>query len=136
MPAGLFSGGSLAYEAETILGPGRRILDLGTEEYTQGRPHPMVDPALRLGLLRDEGSRAGVVLLDVVLGHGAHADPAGALAEVLGVLAADRPVIAHVCGTPSDPQDARRQERTLRDVGVTVAPTNAAAARLAAEATT
>ena len=132
---GLFSGGSLAYEAETILGRGWRILDLGTEEYTQGRPHPMVDPALRLGLLRDEGSRAGVVLLDVVLGHGAHADPAGALADVLGDLAADRPVIAHVCGTPSDPQDARRQERTLRDVGVTVAPTNAAAARLAAEAT-
>jgi FdrA protein len=132
---GLFSGGSLAYEAETILGPGRRILDLGAEEYTQGRPHPMVDPALRLAMLRDEGSRAGAVLLDVVLGHGSHADPAGALAETLAELAADRPVIAHVCGTPADPQDARRQERTLRDAGVTVAPTNAAAARLAAEAT-
>jgi FdrA protein len=132
---GLFSGGSLAYEAETILGPGRRILDLGAEEYTQGRPHPMVDPAYRLALLRDEGRRAGAVLLDVVLGHGAHADPAGALAETLADLAVDRPVIAHVCGTPADPQDARRQERTLRDAGVTVAPTNAAAARLAAEAT-
>ncbi|HEX5618274.1 MAG TPA: hypothetical protein VFX51_07625 [Solirubrobacteraceae bacterium] len=132
---GLFSGGSLAYEAETILGPGRRILDLGAEEYTQGRPHPMVDPAYRLALLRDEGRRAGAVLLDVVLGHGAHADPAGALAETLAELAADRPVIAHVCGTPADPQDAHRQERTLRDAGVTVAPTNAAAARLAAEAT-
>ena len=96
----------------------------------------MVDPALRLALLRDEGEPApACVLLDVVLGHGAHADPAGALAEALGDLAADRPVIAHVCGTPADPQDARRQERTLRDAGVTVAPTNAAAARLAAEAT-
>ncbi len=52
---GLFSGGSLAYEAETILGHGRRILDLGTEEYTQGRPHPMVDPELRLAMLRDAG---------------------------------------------------------------------------------
>lgn len=131
---GLFSGGSLAYEAETILGPGWRILDLGTEEYTQGRPHPMVDPALRLALLRDEGSRAGLVLLDVVLGHGAHPDPAGALADTLAALAAGRPVIAHVCGTPDDPQDARRQEQTLRDAGVTVAPTNAAAARLAAGA--
>jgi FdrA protein len=129
---GLFSGGSLAYEAETILGPGRRILDLGTEEYTQGRPHPMVDPELRLRMLRDEGRRAGVVLLDVVLGHGAHPDPAGALAPTLAEL--DAPVIAHVCGTPEDPQDARRQERTLRDAGVLVAPTNAAAARLAAAA--
>jgi FdrA protein len=131
---GLFSGGSLAYEAETILGPGRRILDLGTEEYTQGRPHPMVDPGVRLALLRDEGRRAGVVLLDVVLGHGSHPDPAGALAETLADLAGDRPVIAHVCGTAADPQDARRQERTLRDAGVVVAPTNAAAARLAAGA--
>jgi FdrA protein len=131
---GLFSGGSLAYEAETILGPGRRILDLGAEEYTQGRPHPMVDPALRLALLREEGPRAGLVLLDVVLGHGAHADPAGALAGVLADLARDRPVIAHVCGTPGDPQDVRAQERTLREAGVVVAPTNAAAARLAAGA--
>jgi FdrA protein len=95
----------------------------------------MVDPALRVGMLRDEGSRAGLVLLDVVLGHGSHPDPAGALADALAALAADRPVIAHVCGTPDDPQDARRQERTLREAGVTVAPTNAAAARLAAEAT-
>jgi len=131
---GLFSGGSLAYEAETILGPGRRILDLGSEEYTQGRPHPMVDPELRLAMLRDEARGAGLVLLDVVLGHGAHADPAGALAGTLAELAEDRPVIAHVCGTPDDPQDARRQEQTLRDAGVLVAPTNAAAARLAAGA--
>ena len=59
--------------------------------------------------------------------------PAGS-PTVLGELGADRPVIAHVCGTPDDPQDARRQEAALRDAGVIVAPTNAAAARLAAEA--
>ena len=40
-------------------------------------------------------------------------------------------MIAHVCGTDADPQDARRQEAALRDAGVHVAPTNAAAARLA-----
>jgi FdrA protein len=131
---GLFSGGSLAHEAATILGPGPRIVDLGAEEYTQGRPHPMVDPELRLALLREEGRHAGLVLLDVVLGHGAHPDPAGALADTLAELAAARPVIAHVCGTPDDPQDARAQEQTLRDAGVVVAPTNAAAARLAAGA--
>jgi FdrA protein len=85
-------------------------------------------------MLRDEARDAGLVLLDVVLGHGAHADPAGALAGTLAALAEDRPVIAHVCGTPDDPQDARRQEQTLRDAGVLVAPTNAAAARLAAGA--
>jgi FdrA protein len=128
---GLFSGGSLAHEAQTILGPGHRILDLGEEEYTQGRPHPMVDLELRRRMLRDEGPKAGCVLLDVVLGHGSHANPAGELAETLEMLARDRPVIAHVCGTKNDPQDAERQEATLRQAGVRVAPTNAAAARLA-----
>jgi FdrA protein len=126
---GLFSGGSLAYEAQTILGPGHRILDLGEEEYTQGRPHPMVDLELRRRMLREEGPKAGCVLLDVVLGHGAHPDPAGELAETLEALTC--PVIAHVCGTKNDPQDAERQAATLREAGVHVAPTNAAAARLA-----
>ena len=126
---GLFSGGSLAYEAQTILGPGHRILDLGDAEYTQGRPHPMVDLELRRRMLREDGPAAGCVLLDVVLGHGAHPDPAGELAETLAGLGA--PVIAHVCGTAADPQDAGRQEATLREAGVHVAPTNAAAARLA-----
>ncbi len=128
---GLFSGGSLAYEAQTILGPGHRIVDLGEEEYTQGRPHPMVDLELRRRMLREDGPRAGCVLLDVVLGHGSHPDPAGELADTLEDLARERPVIAHVCGTDADPQDARRQEATLREAGVVVAPTNAAAARLA-----
>jgi FdrA protein len=124
---GLFSGGSLAHEAMTILGPGHRILDLGEEEYTQGRPHPMVDLELRRRMLQE--TDAGCVLLDVVLGHGAHPDPASELAETLAGLEA--PVIAHVCGTKDDPQDAERQEAILRAAGVHVAPTNAAAARLA-----
>jgi FdrA protein len=148
---GLYSGGTLAYEAATILEPalgriggnagdgsteGHRIYDLGEEEYTQGRPHPMVDLEVRRRMLRDAAGDDGIgcVLLDVVTGHGSHADPAGALAEPLATLARERPVIAHVCGTPGDPQDARRQAAVLRDCGVVVAPSNAVAARLAARA--
>ena len=145
---GLYSGGSLAHEAVTVLEPvlggiggnaghggdGHAIFDLGEEEYTQGRPHPMIDLEVRLGMLQDAGSDVGCVLLDVVLGHGSHPDPAGGLAASLSALAKDRPVIAHVCGTDGDPQDATRQAATLRDAGVIVAPTNAAAARLAARA--
>jgi len=148
---GLYSGGTLAFEAATILEPalgriggnagdggseGHRIFDLGEEEYTQGRPHPMVDLELRRRMLRDAAGddRVGCVLLDVVTGHGSHADPAVGLAEPLAALARDRPVIAHVCGTPGDPQDARRQAAVLRDCGVVVAPSNAVAARLAARA--
>ena len=74
----------------------------------------------------------GCVLLDVVIGHGSHPDPASELAPVLKDFKI--PVIAHVCGTDADPQDASRQEETLRNAGVIVAPTNAAAARLAARA--
>ena len=118
---------------QTILGPGHRIVDLGDEQYTQGRPHPMVDLELRRRMLRQEGPSAGCVLLDVVLGHGSHPDPAGGLAETLAEL--ESPVIAHVCGTNEDPQDAARQEATLREAGVTVAATNAAAARMARRVT-
>ena len=91
----------------------------------------MVDLELRRRMLREEGPEAGCILLDVVLGHGAHPDPAGELAETLEPLARERPVIAHVCGTDADPQNAGRQEAALRAAGVHVAPTNAAAARLA-----
>jgi FdrA protein len=149
---GLYSGGSLAHEAVTLLEPllgpvggnaghgggddGHAIFDLGEEEYTQGVPHPMVDLETRLGFLRERAARDDVacVLLDVVIGHGSHPDPAGGLADALAALAADRVVVAHVCGTELDPQDVRRQTQTLRDAGVIVAPTNAAAAMLAARA--
>jgi FdrA protein len=150
---GLFSGGTLAEEAATILAatlgpvardedPGgaladrHRVLDLGEERYTEGRPHPMVDLDLRIELLEREADdeALGCVLLDIVLGYGAHRDPAGSLAPALEPLAQTVPVVARVCGTRGDPQDRDAQERVLRDAGVLVAPSNAAAARLAARA--
>jgi FdrA protein len=149
---GLFSGGSLAHEAATILraelgpiagnvgdGPERgehTILDLGEEEYTRGRPHPMVDLDVRIDFLAEaaDDDKVGCVLLDVVLGRTAHPDPAGGLAPSIERVARRVPVVAHVCGTPADPQDADRQVATLRSAGAVVAPSNAAAARLAARA--
>lgn len=151
---GLYSGGSLAHEAVTLLerelgplegnvghGPderngGHAVLDLGEEEYTQGRPHPMVDLDVRLGFLADAASddAVGCVLLDVVLGHGGHADPACGLADAVARAAKDAVVLARVCGTPGDPQDAIRQTRIMREAGAIVAPSNAAAARLALRA--
>ena len=144
---GLFSGGSLAGEAKILvkrlLGPDRhdRILDLGDDEFTVGRPHPMIDPRLRVEhivALADEPA-VGVLLLDVVLGYGSHLDPAGALAPALVELrerraAAGRPVavVASVCGTEADPQSLGRQEQILSDAGVLLASSNARAARLAA----
>ena len=78
----------------------------------------------------------GVLLIDVVLGYASHPDPAGALVPVLTELRARRDAltgVAHVCGTEADPQVRSRQVAALTQVGVLVAPTNAAAAALAAE---
>ena len=148
---GLFSGGSLAHEAcvvlepllgavatepEAVDGDGHVVVDLGTERYTQGRPHPMVDLGIRLELLEAAAGdgRTACVLLDVVCGHGAHADPAAELAPAVASAAEGAAVVARVCGTAADPQDAGRQAATLREAGAVVAPSNAAAARLAARA--
>ncbi len=148
---GLFSGGTLAYEAllglQTLLGPiesnlhlpgappvgpsatGHRLLDLGDDAYTVGRPHPMID----LGALREQLAAAaaeehvGVVLLDVVLGHGAHGDPSAELAPEIaramttatargGALAA----VVVLVGTDSDPQDFARQQAALSEAGAHV----------------
>ena len=146
---GLFSGGSLAGEAKLILqaafgadrANGHEILDLGDDEYTVGRPHPMIDPRLRNEHLKAAGAdpTTAVVLLDVVLGYGAHADPAG---ELVGAIQAARDtartegrefaVVASVCGTPGDPQGSAAQEARLTSAGVIVAASNARAARIAA----
>jgi FdrA protein len=113
------------------------VLDLGDDQYTAGRPHPMIDPAARAARIVRAASdpTVGVVLLDVVLGHGAHPDPAGAVATAVreARAAADRPMafVASICGTAADPQGFDTQARTLREAGVLLAGSNAAAARLA-----
>jgi FdrA protein len=115
---------------------GHAVLDLGGAEYTRGRPHPMVDLDLRVALLERAVSdeAVGCVLLDVVLGHGAHPNPAGELGPAIARIAQGPTVLVRVCGTRADPQDAGRQEAALRDAGALVAASNAAAARLAVRA--
>jgi FdrA protein len=161
---GLFSGGTLCYESLVLLRPRigpiwsntplapaealdpvthsrqHTIIDMGADEFTQGRLHPMLDPLLRLQRLRQEAEdpETAVILLDVVLGHGAHPDPAAALAPVIReacgrARAAGRhlAVVGSVCGTDDDPQDAAAQRATLVEAGVLVEDSNARAARLA-----
>jgi len=132
---GLYCGGTLCSEAELIfrrLGlKGHKFVDLGNEEFTRNRPHPMIEPEIRNShvakALADKA--VGVILLDVVLGYGAHADPAGVL---IPALKGKKPVIASVVGTDADPQVRSRQVAVLRAAGVIIAPSNAQAAELAA----
>ncbi|MCB1034964.1 MAG: protein FdrA, partial [Acidobacteria bacterium] len=140
-------GGTLAYEAllslkgllypmksnipslgvEPVDGTGRLtghgILDLGADEFTVGRLHPMIDPDLRLRRLRQEAEDEEVdsILLDVVLGDGAHHDPAGALAPAIReAVARGVSVTALLVGTDEDPQDLNAQREVLVQAGATV----------------
>ena len=155
---GLFTGGTFCYEAQlaflarglacasnapvhgaqTIEGKvsGHAFVDYGDDEYTRGRPHPMIDPSLRNAAMRAYAAepQTAALLFDVVLGFGAHADPATDLAATIrevrknGVAA-----IGHVCGTDGDPQDKSAQVATLTEAGAIVADSNYEAAVLAAQ---
>ena len=144
---GLFSGGTLCQEAAVIIDEsagrdaGHTSIDLGDDAYTQGRPHPMIDFRLRNARIVSAAAdpTTAVILLDVVLGYGAHPDPAGALTPAIEharqhAREAGRSVafVASVCGTQRDPQNLPLQEDKLAAAGVNLARSNAQAARLAA----
>jgi FdrA protein len=155
---GLYSGGTLCYEALVLLsrtlGPvwsnapiDKRFglpapvhasvcLDLGDEEFTTGRPHPMIDPGTRVEMLRDltHDPDIAVILLDVVLGYGAHPDPAGMLAPVCQQIrdAGGPQIVAYVLGTELDPQGYADQVGRLVEAGCVVTQTAARAALTAA----
>jgi FdrA protein len=131
---GLFSGGTLAAEVRLGLqaflpADGITILDLGDDEFTVGRLHPMIDQDLRLRRLRSDAAdpSVAVILLDVVLGDGAHADPAGELAPVIETARArrtsDLEILALVVGTDEDPQNLDEQIATLERAGAHVCRT-------------
>lgn len=157
---GLYSGGTLASEAKTLIADalnsadedktiselldakGYEILDLGDDQYTQGKPHPMIDPSVRIEKLKEYGAAedTGVILLDVVLGYGSHTDMANALKPTLEEILSqakeagrDLKIVGTVCGTLQDPQDYEQTKQTLKDAGVLVEDTNERAVRLALE---
>ncbi len=120
---------------------GHTALDLGDDEFTLGRPHPMIDQAARIERLLKEAAdpTVRVILLDVVIGWGAHADPASELAAAIVQakrLAAKAKralaVVGFVCGTELDPQGLTVQETKLKSAGMALAGNSANAAWLAA----
>ena len=159
---GLFSGGTLCYEAQVIwkdllsnpvfsnaplnkpyylkdsnVSQGHSAVDLGEEEFTRGRPHPMIDNTLRIQRLVQEANdpETAVIMLDVVIGYGAHPDPAGELgAAIRQMNQKDHHIafVASVTGTEGDPQGLSHSVKLLEDSGVLVGKSNAQVARLAA----
>jgi FdrA protein len=160
---GLYTGGGLAHEALLVLadglGPvgsnispvrelkiagtgmprGHAVIDMGDDEFTVGRPHPMIDPDARAERLIAEWAdpTVAVILCDLVLGYGSHPNPAKPLADAVRTARLTHgegvTVVASVCGTEKDPQRRSVQRKLLRDAGILVAPTNAAAARAACD---
>jgi len=161
---GLFSGGTLAYEAQHILAgyipkvwansPINKenkmansleshencIIDLGEDEFTVGRLHPMMDNELRIRRLEEEANdpEVAVIMLDVVIGYGSHPDPAGEIAPVIAqciekAKKAGRhlEVVCVVTGTDEDPQDFNKQVRLLKHAGAFVDASNDVVVRYA-----
>jgi FdrA protein len=116
-------------------GTGHAMIDFGDDELTMGRAHPMIDQSLRLERLAAEAAdpAVAVVQLDVVLGHGAHPDPAAELAPAIAAARASGQVsvVVSLIGAASDPQDLGRQAAALQAAGANVFASNAAAARFA-----
>jgi FdrA protein len=163
---GLFSGGTLCDEAMAIAadclgpiasntpleaswalgadlrGPGHLMIDFGDDKLTTGRPHPMIDQTLRLERIAQEAAdpSCAVLLLDVVLGYGAHRDPASELApsieaarETARRAGRDLAVVVSLVGSRSDPQGRDSTAKALAGAGASVHLSNAAAARAAVD---
>jgi FdrA protein len=162
---GLYTGGTLCYEAQviwrdmldtpvlsnaplrkadhmpdSIRSEGNCTVDLGEEEFTVGRPHPMIDNDLRIRRLLQEARdpSVAVIIMDVVLGYGAHPDPAAELGpaiqkakQIAQAEGREIPVVVSVTGTEEDPQVLSRQVKNLKDAGAIVCDSNAMAAQLA-----
>jgi succinyl-CoA synthetase alpha subunit len=160
---GLYSGGTFCYEATLLLsqalgdvrsntpvGAARALddpwrsakhtlVDLGDDAFTRGRPHPMIDQRLRNERMKREAAdpEVAVILFDLVLGYGAHPEPAAELVPAIRAARAaaggrEIAFVGFVCGTEGDPQNLSRQSAALLEAGVILAESNAHAARLAA----
>jgi hypothetical protein len=162
---GLFAGGTLCYQSQQIFqkegietysntplnakfklpdshrSQAHSIIDMGEDEFTSGRPHPMIDGAQRRQriLAEAEDSEFAILLLDIILGYNASGDPAGELADAIltARISAEKrggrlTVVVSVCGTDQDPQDSNGQIKILQDSGAFVFRSNAQAVQFCA----
>ncbi len=165
---GFFAGGTLCYESLFILSKsvdplfsnihpdtaqrladpeesrGHCLVDLGDDAFTTGRPHPMIDPQARIERIKKESDdpEIAVMLLDIMLGWGAHPDPAGVVLPAIEEAATKAKrrgglltVLATVVGTDADFQNASAQRKKLEAAGVIVLRSNASMTEAALIAT-
>jgi len=163
---GIFAGGTFCYQSQQIFRDAgiivhsnapldaknklrdsdqsleHTLVDMGSDEYTLGKPHPMIDGTLRKQRILTEAHdpQTAILLLDFILGYNASMDPVGELLDAIieakqiakkrgGHLTA----VANICGTDGDPQDLSLQVKLLKDAGVIVFNSNAKAASFCCE---
>jgi hypothetical protein len=128
--------------ADSFKSVGNTIIDYGEEEFTLGRPHPVIDPNVRKpAIMREAGDpETAVILLDFILTPPGHMDPVGFILDDIKKaqdLARSRSgkiaFVASVLGTDADLQNVNLQRKKLRDAGVYVCETNYRAGLLAGE---
>ncbi|MBF8984217.1 acyl-CoA synthetase FdrA [Lutibacter sp. B2] len=163
---GLYTGGTLADEAmkllnkdlgelysNTPLSPKYKLsdinksikntcIDLGDDDFTVGKPHPMIDPTTRVERIikEAEDDEVALILMDFVLGYGSHEDPVGEMIPSIKKsqkIMMDKgnylSVVCSICGTDKDPQSLEESQRRLEEIGAIVMPSNAQAVRLASK---
>jgi len=159
---GLFCGGTLCEEAQIILqdmvgdvfsnitsdkefilkdpwkSKKNTLIDMGADEFTVGRPHPMIDYSLRNRRILQEANdpEVAAILFDVVLGYGSNMHPAEELVPIIKKVHSqfsNREIgfVCSVTGTNEDPQDKKMVNKELEKAGVFVFESNAAAAEFA-----
>jgi FdrA protein len=156
---GLYSGGTLAYESlftmEKYFEPvysnlsktnkvkdiynieGHTTIDFGEDEFTNGRPHPMIDPTLRHEVFKNmlEDEETAVIVMDMVLGYGSNLTPHKVFVESLkehnkkGLRHIS--VVANICGTEDDPQDYHTICNEMKEAGIIILDSNYSAVKLA-----
>jgi hypothetical protein len=157
---GVFAGGTFCYQSQQILrdshvevhsnapldSKGRlqdstrsvehSLVDMGSDEFTLGKPHPMIDGTLRKQRILAEAHdpQTAILFLDFILGYNASMDPVGELLDAIleaRQIAKKRgghlTVVASICGTDGDPQDLKLQVKLLKEAGVIVFSSNASA---------
>lgn len=156
---GLFSGGTLCDEAQLIMKKSignvfsntplhpdfklqdvwkskeHTILDLGDDEFTAGRPHPMIDFSLRNKRIIEEAKDkdTAIIMLDVVLGYGSNMQPDAELVPAISQAKEISPKLQIICsitGTDKDPQNYNKVKTALENIGVIIMPSNVAASEL------
>lgn len=161
---GLFCGGTLCLEALSVLrdnnfevysniskhewerlenpqiSKANSVIDLGDDFFTNGKPHPMIEPSIRLEKIIDEAKdkETKVILMDFEIGYGSHEDPVGVTLDYIYKakdIAKDNnceiAFVGYVLGTNTDPQGLEKQEKMLKDAGVIVANSNIEAINIA-----